>query len=71
MSKRFLRDADEQYNAWASDQLLRSQFFHQKLHEWGVLEVAEILEKIPGEQWIWDIAQLGIAKTAWNNLNCG
>jgi len=26
--------------AWLLDQLTKSEFFHQKLHEWGMLEVA-------------------------------
>lgn len=65
MNERFLRDEEGIYNAWSADQLTRSQFFHQKLHEWGLLEVAKAIETVSGEQLDWDLKRLGITEAAW------
>jgi len=51
--------------AWALDQLKKSQFFHAKLHEWGVLETAAIIEGVRGEALDWDLEALGISQGAW------
>lgn len=52
--------------AWALDQLNKSLFFHRKLHEWGLLEVAERIETVSGETLDWSLADLNISSTAWN-----
>ncbi len=36
----FASDMDDRYNAWALDQAMKSRFFHEKLHEWGMVTVA-------------------------------
>lgn len=53
-------------DAWLIDQLAKSQLFHQKLHEWGMLEVSARIEQVRGEDLIWDINQLSISEKAWN-----
>ena len=50
---------------WVVDQLTKSEFFHQKLHEWGMLEVANLLDLIRGEDLVWEVSQLGISEKAW------
>lgn len=50
------------------DQITKSEFFHQKLHEWGLLEVAYELEGIHGEDFEWNIAHLNITRRAWNRV---
>ncbi len=59
-------NASEGYKAWSLDQLTKSEFFHQKLHEWGLLEIAEQIEAIKGETLEWDLDWLGISKRAWD-----
>lgn len=54
------------YKAWYFDQLTKSAFFHQKLHEWRLLEIAEQIEQIEGENLIWDRDKLQISENAWN-----
>ncbi len=54
--------------AWALDQLQKSLFFHQRLHEWGLISVAQEIEEISGESLNWDLQQLGISDFAWNRL---
>lgn len=56
------------YKVWSLDQLTKSEFFHQKLHEWGMLIVAAEIEKIKGETLDWDLALLGISKQAWDRI---
>lgn len=53
-------------DAWLVDQLAKSKLFHQKLHEWGMLEVSARIEQVKGEDLIWDINQLSISEKAWN-----
>jgi hypothetical protein len=53
-------------DSWLSDQITKSCFFHQKLHEWGLLEVAYDLEKIRGEDLDW--SNLNISEKAWNKV---
>jgi hypothetical protein len=36
------------HQAWLTDQLAKSQFFHQKLHEWEMLSVAQKVEAVRG-----------------------
>lgn len=54
--------------AWLLDQLSKSEFFHQKLHEWGMLETANIIEQVKGETLTWNCDDLGISTTAWNKV---
>lgn len=55
--------------AWLSDQLTKSGFFHQKLHQYGLLEIADEIERIPGEKFDWnDKTHLGISKAAWDKV---
>jgi len=54
--------------AWALDQLAKSVFFHQKLHEWGMMEVAREIERVKGETLEWDQESLGISQAAWNKV---
>lgn len=54
--------------AWLIDQLTKSEFFHEKLHEWGMLEVAYQIEQVKGETLLWDCENLVISKTAWNKV---
>ena len=50
------------------DILAKSTFFHAKLHEWGVLEISQQIEQIPGETLPWNIQELNISQTAWNKI---
>lgn len=50
------------------DQLTKSEFFHQTLHEWGLLEIATEIEKTKGETLDWDLPNLGISSKAWDKI---
>lgn len=52
--------------AWLLDQLAKSELFHQKLHEWEMLEVADHIEQIRGESLDWNLEELEISLQAWN-----
>ncbi|MEY4927930.1 MAG: hypothetical protein RI894_2366 [Bacteroidota bacterium] len=56
------------YKAWSIDQLAKSAFFHQKLHEWKLVELAKQLENVKGETLTWDKMALGISEAAWNKI---
>lgn len=58
----------EKQQAWALDQLQKSLFFHQRLHEWQLLEVAQQIEGISGESLSWDLSALNISEMAWNRI---
>ncbi|MGQ9585177.1 MAG: XcyI family restriction endonuclease [Anaerolineae bacterium] len=53
---------------WTLDQLTKSEFFHQKLHQWGVLEVALEIDQVQGEGYDWDREALGISRKAWGRV---
>lgn len=53
--------------AWAVDQLAKSEFFHQKLHEWGMLEVANLIDQVKSEDLAWEVDQIGLTSPA---LSC-
>lgn len=53
---------------WFVDQLTKSAFFHLKLHEWRMLEVAEAIDAFKGETLTWDLSTLGISESAWNKV---
>ncbi len=54
--------------SWRLDQFAKSVFFHQKLHEWGLLEVFSRLENAPAAQWDWTLEPLGISEAAWETV---
>ncbi len=68
MANNFVRDGQENYKAWSVDQFTKSEFFHQKLHAWGLREVAERIESIQGEELTWELDHLGISEIAWNKV---
>jgi len=51
---------------WQQDQIAKSIFFKQKLHEWRLIEIAEEIEQIPSETLSWD--SVGISALAWNKV---
>lgn len=53
---------------WIIDQITKSEFFHQKLHEWGLIEIAYELERIKGENFDWDLGNLSISPNAWDKI---
>lgn len=53
---------------WLIDQVTKSEFFHQKLHEYGLLEIAYAIEDIRGENLDWNKENLGISENAWNKV---
>ena len=59
--------SDEQ-DAWSLDQLAKSEFFHQKLHEWGLVQIAYQIESIKGETLTWDFLALGISQKSWDKV---
>jgi hypothetical protein len=52
--------------AWTLDQLAKSNFFHRKLHEWKLLETADEIEDVRGENLAWN--GLDITEQAWNKI---
>ena len=60
--------SDKEKESWTIDQITKSEFFHQKLHEWGLLEIAYELEGIKGEELEWDLKKLNITTKAWNRV---
>ncbi len=56
------------YKAWYIDQLAKSEFFHQKLHKWKLVEIAEQIEKVKGEKLNWNKPDLKISESAWNKI---
>ena len=63
MPRRF---RDDHIEAWTLDQLAKSAFFHRKLHEWKLLEVADEIDQVQGENLTW--ANLNISEQAWNKV---
>lgn len=59
---------ETEITAWTLDQLAKSQFFHQKLHEWRLIETAEQIETIAGETLNWTLSELMITEVAWNRI---
>jgi hypothetical protein len=57
---------DSHIEAWMLDQLAKSAFFHRKLHEWKLLEIADEIDQVRGENLNWD--NLNIAQQAWNKV---
>ncbi len=63
-----LRRPSDTREAWVIDQLAKSEYFHQKLHEWGMLEVAAAIDLVRGEDLAWAPRQLGISEKAWTRI---
>jgi hypothetical protein len=57
-------DNDPLIEAWTLDQIAKSAFFHRKLREWKLLEIAEQIEQVKGEHLQWD--NLNISSKAWD-----
>lgn len=57
---------DVHIEAWTLDQLAKSAFFHRKLHEWKLLEIADQIDQVRGENLNWD--NLNISEQAWNKV---
>jgi len=53
---------------WFLDQLAKSRLFHEKLHEWELLKVADEVEKVRGEELTWDLTELRISPEAWSKV---
>lgn len=68
MKKKSGENQSGDYKIWSLDQLTKSEFFHQKLHEWGMLAVTDEIEKTKGETLVWDLDSLGISKQAWDKV---
>ena len=68
MGKVIKMPSDKEKESWLIDQITKSEFFHQKLHEWGLLEIAYELEAIKGEELKWDLKELNISQKAWNKI---
>ncbi len=54
------------HEAWTLDQLAKSVFFHRKLHEWKLLEIADQIDQVHGENLDWD--DLNISERAWSKV---
>ncbi|HET91277.1 MAG TPA: XcyI family restriction endonuclease [Chloroflexi bacterium] len=61
-----LHRGQSKHESWSIDQITKSEFFHQKLHEYGLLEVAYAIEQVQGEHLDWNREDLGISENAWN-----
>ena len=60
--------ARNKLESWLLDQVTKSEFFHEKLHEYGLLEVAYALESVQGENLNWSLEELGISQKAWSRV---
>jgi hypothetical protein len=60
--------SDSQKEVWSLDQLTKSEFFHQKLHEWDLLDIARAIEQVVGETLDWKLENLEISQHAWNKV---
>jgi len=58
----------DKYESWLIDQVTKSEFFHQKLHKYGLLEVAYAIEDVHGENLDWNKKNLGISEKAWKKV---
>lgn len=48
------KSSNQQVEAWLLDQIAKSAFFHRKLHEWKLLEVASLIDQVRGENLNWE-----------------
>ncbi|MBN1874668.1 MAG: XcyI family restriction endonuclease [Anaerolineae bacterium] len=61
-------DSQNTRESWLVDQITKSEFFHQKLHDYGLLEIAYAIETVQGENLEWNLDTLNISKLAWNKV---
>ena len=61
-------DNQDKRESWLLDQVTKSEFFHQKLHEYGLLEIAYAIESIQGQNLDWNLETLGISVHAWSKV---
>lgn len=54
--------------SWLEEQRTKSLFFHAKLHEWSLLEIAYAIEQFDGATVEWNLRNLGISEKAWNRI---
>jgi len=66
--KKLQKNLRQDFKTWSLDQFTKSEFFHQKLHEWGLLTTAKRIEKAKGETLDWSLNELGISKKAWDKI---
>jgi hypothetical protein len=62
------RNGRNNYENYRLNQVTKSEFFHQKLHEYGLLEIAYAIESVKGEELAWDREVLAISQSAWNKI---
>jgi hypothetical protein len=62
------RNTQDKREIWLIDQVTKSEFFHQKLHEYGLLEIAYAIENVQGENLDWNKKDLGISENAWKKV---
>ena len=62
------RSTQDKHESWLIDQVTKSEFFHQKLHEYGLLKVAYAIEDVQGENLDWNKEDLGISEKAWKKV---
>jgi hypothetical protein len=63
-----MASAASKKKTWLIDQLAKSEFFHQKIHEWELLEVASQIDQIKGETLNWDKARFEISEKSWDKV---
>jgi hypothetical protein len=67
-----LPKSTQKQKAWQADQVNKSHFFHQKLHEWGLLDVQDAIDQVSGDELTWHTLEerttLGISENAWNKV---
>lgn len=68
MTERIVRDQQANYRAWSADQLAKSQFFREKLHSWEMMQVAETIDAVQGEDLPWELADFGISQRSWDRV---
>ncbi len=68
MRKKVIKNQRQDLKTWYLDQFAKSEFFHQKLHEWGLLTIATKIERSKGEDFEWNLNLLGISPQAWNKV---
>lgn len=61
-------DHDVVQEMWVVDQVTKSEFFRQKVDEYGLLEVAYAIERVQGELLAWDREALAISARSWNKV---
>lgn len=65
-SRKDSAQAEAKRKIWLVDQDIKSLLFHEKLHEYGLLEIAYEIEEVRGETLDW--TGLCISEQAWNKV---